>query len=151
MTEADPSVRFVIVNDPWLDRTFIWKSGLNTGKLTPNDSAFVPSASAGAGPRHFVFHERISTLFPGSTVTNFTSEILITPNRRFIYVAHRLHDTIASLAVRSDWTVRSAGDESTHGDYPRNMAPDSYGPGCSSATSAAITSRPSTSIPRTAC
>ncbi|MGH7155561.1 MAG: lactonase family protein, partial [Acetobacteraceae bacterium] len=51
MIAADPSGRFVLVNDLGLDRTFIWKIDPGTGKLTANDPPFIPAASAGAGPR----------------------------------------------------------------------------------------------------
>ncbi|MDQ2802956.1 MAG: lactonase family protein [Pseudomonadota bacterium] len=152
MIAADPSGRFVIVNDLGLDRTFIWRIDLQTGKLTPNDPAFIPAASAGAGPRHFAFHpnghifynlyeeasqlavydwnpqtaalglKQKTTTVPGYAGTNFTSEIVVAPDGRFIYVANRLRNTIAVFAVASDGRVRWLGEEWTRGDYPRNIA-----------------------------
>ncbi len=158
MIAADPSGRFVIVNDLGLDRTFVWKLDPASGKLTANNPPFIPAASAGAGPRHFVFHpngrhfynlyeeaselavydwdgqtggltlrQKLSTLPPGFAGTNFTSEILITPNGRFIYVANRLHNSIAWFAVLGDGRVRWVGEEWTRGDYPRNIALDPSG------------------------
>jgi 6-phosphogluconolactonase len=158
MIAADPSGRFVIVNDLGLDRTFVWKIDPGTGKLTANTPAFIPAASAGAGPRHFVFHpngryfynlyeeaselavydwngetaslmlkQKISTLPPAYAGTNFTSEIVITPSGRFIYIANRLHNSIAWFAVKSDGRVSRVGDEWTRGDYPRNIALDPSG------------------------
>jgi 6-phosphogluconolactonase len=158
MIAADPSGRFVMVNDLGLDRTFIWKIDLASGKLTASDPPFIPAASAGAGPRHFVFHpngrhfynlyeeaselavydwngqtgamtlkQKLSTLPPGYAGTNFTSEILIAPDGRFIYVANRLHNSIAWFAVQNDGRVRWVGEEWTRGDYPRNIAIDPSG------------------------
>jgi 6-phosphogluconolactonase len=158
MIAADPSGRFVIVNDLGLDRTFIWKIDLGTGRLTANTPPFIPAASAGAGPRHFVFHpngryfynlyeeaselavydwdgqtgaltlkQKIPTLPAGYAGTNFTSEIVITPNGRFIYVANRLHNSIAWFAVEGDGRVGWVGEEWTRGDYPRNIALDPSG------------------------
>lgn len=157
MMAADPSGKFVIVNDLGLDRTFFWRIDEQSGKLTPNDPAFIPAASAGAGPRHFAFHpngrvfynlyeeasqlvvydwdprnaavtlkQKTSTL-PGYAGTNFTSEVIVTPNGRFIYIANRLHNSIAIFAVATDGRVRWLGEEWTRGDYPRNIALDPSG------------------------
>ena len=52
---------------------------------------------------------------------------MVTPNGRFIYVANRLHNTIAIFAVAADGRVRWLGEEWTRGDYPRNIALDSSG------------------------
>lgn len=157
MIAADPSGKFVIVNDLGLDRTFFWRLDEQSGKLTPNDPAFIPAASAGAGPRHFAFHpngrvfynlyeeasqltvydwnpqnaavtlkQKTSTL-PGYAGTNFTSEIVVTSNGRFIYIGNRLHNSIAIFAVAADGQVRWLGEEWTRGDYPRNIALDPSG------------------------
>ena len=64
---------------------------------------------------------------PGYSGTNFTSEIVITPNGRFIYVANRLHNSIGIFAVAADGQVRWLGEEWTRGDYPRNIALDPSG------------------------
>jgi 6-phosphogluconolactonase len=157
MIAADPSGRFVIVNDLGLDRTFIWRID-GTGRLTANTPPFIPAASAGAGPRHFAFHpnrryfynlyeeaselavydwdgqtgaltlkQKVPTLPAGYAGTNFTSEIVITPDGRFIYVGNRLHNSIAWFAVQSDGRVHWVGEEWTRGDYPRNIALDPSG------------------------
>jgi 6-phosphogluconolactonase (cycloisomerase 2 family) len=157
MVASDPAGRFVIVNDLGLDRTFVWRLDAQSGKLTPNDPPFVPSASAGAGPRHFAFHpngrvfynlyEEASQLAvydwnaesgtlalkqktptsPGYAGTNFTSEIVVSPNGRFLYVANRLHNSIGIFAIAPDGQVRWRGEEWTRGDYPRNIALDPSG------------------------
>jgi 6-phosphogluconolactonase len=53
MAAFDPSGRFAIVNDLGLDRTIAWRFDERSGTLSQPRSV---SASAGAGPRHFVFH-----------------------------------------------------------------------------------------------
>jgi 6-phosphogluconolactonase len=53
MAAFDASGRFAIVNDLGLDRTIVWRFDERSGKLSQPRSV---SASAGAGPRHFVFH-----------------------------------------------------------------------------------------------
>ena len=157
MLASDPTGRFVIGNDLGLDRTYVWRIDAATGKLTPNDPAFFPTASPGAGPRHFSFHpngrvfynlyeeasqlavydwnpqtasvalKQLTTTLPGYSGTNFTSEIVVAPNGRFLYVANRLHNSIAIFAVAADGRVRWLGEEWTRGDYPRNIALDPTG------------------------
>jgi 6-phosphogluconolactonase len=60
-------------------------------------------------------------------VWRFTSEIVITPTGRFIYVGNRLHNSIAWFAVEGDGRVGWVGEEWTRGDYPRNIALDPSG------------------------
>ena len=157
MIAADPTGRFVIVNDLGLDRTFVFRFDAASGKLAASDPAFIPAASAGAGPRHFAFHpngqvfynlyeeasqlavydwnprtaaatlkQKVTTV-PGYAGTNFTSEILVTPDGRFVYVGNRLHNTIGIFAVAADGRVRWIGEEWTRGDYTRNIALDPTG------------------------
>ena len=68
-----------------------------------------------------------TTTLPGYSGTNYTSEIVITPNGRFIYIANRLHNSIGIFAVAADGQVRWLGEEWTRGDYPRNIALDPSG------------------------
>ena len=82
MISADPSGQWVLVDDLGLDRTFVWRFNQETGKLTAAEPAFVPSASAGAGPRHFGWH----------------------PNGRIFY---DLYEEASELAVY-DWDPRTA-------------------------------------------
>ncbi len=53
MAAFDASGRFAIVNDLGLDRSIVWRFDDGSGSLSQPRSV---SASAGAGPRHFVFH-----------------------------------------------------------------------------------------------
>ncbi|MBV9053739.1 MAG: lactonase family protein [Hyphomicrobiales bacterium] len=157
MIASDPSGNFVLANDLGLDRTFVWRLDTQSGKLTPADPPFVPAASPGAGPRHFAFHpngrifynlyeeasqlavydwdarkgtlslKQKTTTLPGYEGTNYTSEIVITPNGRTMYLANRLHNSVAIFSVGSDGRVRWLAEEWTRGDYPRNIALDPSG------------------------
>jgi 6-phosphogluconolactonase len=153
MILADPSGDYIVVNDLGLDRTIVWSLDRAAGKLKVHNTA--PS-SAGAGPRHFVFHpngrwfysvneqastvafmhydtgrlrliDEVSTLPRGFAGTNFTSEIAISPDGRYVYAANRLHDTIAIFLVGSDGRLRYVREEWTRGDYPRSFAFDPAG------------------------
>ena len=153
MILPDPPGDHVVANDLGLDRTIVWRIDRATGKLTVRHTT--PS-SAGAGPRHFVFHpngrwfyslneqastivfmhydrgrlntiDEVSTLPRGFAGTNFTSEIAISPDGRYVYAANRLHDTIAIFLVGSDGSLRYVSEEWTRGDYPRSFAFDPAG------------------------
>jgi 6-phosphogluconolactonase len=73
------------------------------------------------------FRQTISTLPPGFKGTSFTSEILISPDRRFLYAANRLHDTIAVFSIHPDGRLNYLGETATHGDYPRHLNIDPSG------------------------
>ena len=149
MIKPDPSGRFVLAADLGLNRILVWKFDAVSGKLTPGDPAFVAFAPGdgprhfvfhpngrllyslqeegstlvtfdydGATGR-LTAKQTISSLPPGFAGTNFTSEIAISPDARFVYAANRLHDTIAWFAIAADGTLRFTGEEPTRGDYPR--------------------------------
>jgi 6-phosphogluconolactonase (cycloisomerase 2 family) len=71
--------------------------------------------------------QTVSTLPRGFAGTNFTSGIVISPDARFVYVANRLHDSIAWLSIAADGTLTWAGEEWTRGDYPRSFTIDPTG------------------------
>jgi 6-phosphogluconolactonase len=64
--------------------------------------------------------QTISSLPEGFAGTNFTSEVVISPDGRFLYAANRLHDTIAICAIDGDGKLTRIGEVSTLGDYPRH-------------------------------
>lgn len=68
-----------------------------------------------------------SSLPPGFAGTNFTSEIRVSPNGRFLYAANRLHDTIAAFAIGADGALTRVGETPTGGDYPRSFTIDPTG------------------------
>ena len=59
--------------------------------------------------------------------TSFASEILISPDGKFLYAANRLHDTIASFAIGADGRLKWIGETSTMGDYPGECRIDPSG------------------------
>ncbi|MFI8417972.1 lactonase family protein [Serratia sp. NPDC078593] len=56
MIASDPSGKFVFSTDLGLDRIYQWRFDRASGGLIPNDPPWISASSAGAGPRHFVFH-----------------------------------------------------------------------------------------------
>ncbi len=158
MIQADPAGKFVLHVDLGQDRIYSWLLNRNTGKLTPNNPAFV-SVPPGDGPRHFAFHpsglwfyslqeeastllfyeytpgngsllqkQMISSLPPGFTGTNFTSEVRVSQDGKFVYAANRLHDTIGVFSVdRKTGQLTRVGEASTLGDYPRSFTIDPTG------------------------
>ena len=157
MIQSDPSGRFVLSVDLGLDRILVWKLDLETGKLTPNDPpsvsfppgdgprhfAFHPnqrwlyslqeeastlvlldydSAKGRLTPR-----QTLSTLPKGFAGTNFTSEVAVSQDARFVYAANRLHDSIAWFSIGPSGTLTLAGEEWTRGDYPRSFTIDRSG------------------------
>ncbi len=71
--------------------------------------------------------QTISSLPEGFAGTNFTSEVVISPDGRFLYATNRLHDTIAICAIGGDGRLTRIGEVSTLGDYPRHCTFDPDG------------------------
>jgi len=79
-----------------------------TGKLTPRST--------------------ISTLPDDFQGTNFTSEVMISADGKFLYGANRLYNTIATFAIdQTTGEVVLIGNEWTRGDYPRVIGIDPSG------------------------
>ncbi len=157
MIESDPSGRFVLACDLGLDQIKIWKFDAHAGKLNPNAPASVsvppgdgPRHFVFHPNRRWVYslqeeastlmlfdfdsasgklaaRQTLSTLPPGFVGTNFTSEIRISPDARFVYAANRLHDSIAWFSIASDGTLKFVGEVWTRGDYPRSFTIDPGG------------------------
>jgi len=154
MILPDPSGRFVLAADLGLDRILVWKFDAVAGKLIPNDppSVVVPPGDGprhfafhpngrllyslqeeGSTLVTFDYDgatgqlrakQTISSLPTGFAGSNFTSEIPVSPDARFVYAANRLHDTIAWFRVAADGTLQFAGEEPTRGNYPRSFTFD---------------------------
>jgi 6-phosphogluconolactonase len=71
--------------------------------------------------------QTITTLPPGFAGTTFTSEIVLSPDGRFLYAANRLHDTIAIFSLNSQGRLQYVGETPTMGDYPRHIQIDPSG------------------------
>ena len=151
MIKADPSGRFIVSIDLGLDRIFIWKFDDHAGVLTPNDPAeislpagdgprhfsFHPNGrwfyclqEEGSNIALFDYNaskgeltpkETVSSLPPGFAGSSFASEIMATPDGKFVYVGNRLHDGIACFSVGENGALTFVGEEWTRGDYPRSF------------------------------
>jgi 6-phosphogluconolactonase len=154
MIQTDPAGKFVFQTDLGQDRIYSWILNRGTGQLTPNSPAFVSvppgdgprhfvfhpngkwfySIQEEASTIQFFLYDPsagtltekqlISALPQGFTGTNFTSEIRVSQDGKWIYGANRLHDTIAVFAVNRDGSLEPAGETSTEGDYPRSFTID---------------------------
>ena len=149
MIQTDPAGNFVLVNDLGLDLTQVWRFDRLNGKLLdpknvpsspgagPRHFAFHPngrffySLNEEASTIAFMTYaastgtltpvQELSTLPPAFVGTNFTSEILVSSNGKFVYAANRLHDTIAVFAVGGNGELTLLDETWTRGDYPRNF------------------------------
>ena len=157
MIQADPSGRFVLHVDLGLDKIFVWRFDDQRGLLTPNDptSVSLPPGD-GPRHFHFHSNGRwlysiqeegstvvlfdydsvsgrmterqtISTLPPGFAGSNFCSEILVSPDGRYVYAGNRLHDSIGIFSIASGGRLTFVGEEWTRGNYPRSFALDPTG------------------------
>ncbi|MGV2291706.1 lactonase family protein [Trinickia sp. YCB016] len=152
-----PDGRFAISTDLGVDRTYVWKFDEATGALSANDPPFVAaSAGAGprhvafhpngrylyevteeastlvcygydAASGTLTQLQSVSTLPPGYQGTSFASEIMLSHDGRFVYVANRLHDTIVQFGIGANGHVQRIGETPTGGDYPRVIRFDPSG------------------------
>jgi 6-phosphogluconolactonase len=152
MAQTDPAGNFLFVADLGTDRVFIYKLNQQTGKLTPNDQPwFQASFGAGprhfdlhpngrffytimeeastfvltdfdATKGTLTYRQSISSLPQGFTGTNYTSEIHVSKDGRFLYGANRLCDTIAIVELNLEGWMLSSRHEWTRGSYPRHFA-----------------------------
>ncbi|HJY07384.1 MAG TPA: lactonase family protein, partial [Bryobacteraceae bacterium] len=153
----DPSGRFVISTDLGTDRILVWKFDSERGTLTPNDPALVsvppgdgPRHIVFHPNRRWLYSlqeegstliafdydgasgkltrkQTISSLPKGFAGTNFTSEVRISSDGRFLYAGNRLHDTIAFFSIDAAGKLTFVGEEWTRGDYPRSFTLDPTG------------------------
>lgn len=93
-------------------------------ELSSSVSAFSYDAESG----HFQCKETCSTLPAAWDGLKAVSEIRITPDGRFLYVANRGHDSIALFSIdQEDGTLTPVGHEPTRGKFPRNFNIDPSG------------------------
>jgi len=71
--------------------------------------------------------QTVSALPSGFTGTSFASEILLSPDGKFLYAANRLHDTIAVFSIEAEGKLKWVGETSTMGDYPGQSRIDPSG------------------------
>ncbi len=157
MIQADPSGQFVLHVDLGLDCIYVWKFDGQAGTLTPAETPFVSLPPGdGPRHFHFhpngrwfysiqeegstlvlfdyaaasgrlTARQTISTLPAGYAGSNFCSEVLVSPDGRFVYAGNRLHDSIGVFAVGPDGELSHVADEWTRGNYPRSFTFDPSG------------------------
>jgi 6-phosphogluconolactonase (cycloisomerase 2 family) len=157
MIQADPAGRFVLHSDLGLDRIYVWEFDAEAGRLAANDPPFAALPPGDGprhfafhpdGRRLYSIQEEgstlarfdydpatgrleprqtISTLPEGFAGSNFCSGVLVSKDGRFVYAGNRLHDSIATVAVGEDGSLRFVDEEWTRGDYPRSFAFDPTG------------------------
>lgn len=154
MILPDPTGQYVLGADAGRDQIFVWKLDANTGKL---QQVSVTKSVPGAAPRHFAFSPdgktlyqqqeqdsrltvydfangkltqkgpSISTLPAGFEGSNTTSELLIDKAGKHLYGANRNHDSIATMAVQGDGSVKLIANTHTEGTIPRSLTLDPTG------------------------
>jgi 6-phosphogluconolactonase (cycloisomerase 2 family) len=157
MVQSDPSGKFVLAADLGMDQILIWKFDAEKGTLSPNTPASVSVPPGDGprhftfhrnGRWMYSLQEEASTLVTfdydatrgsltakqtisslpkGFRGTNFTSELMISADGRFLYAANRLHDSIAWFSIGPSGTLTFAGEEWCRGDYPRSFNIDPSG------------------------
>jgi 6-phosphogluconolactonase (cycloisomerase 2 family) len=156
MIQSDPAGRFVLASDLALDRIFIWKFDGEHGTLAANDPAAVLPPGDGprhftfhpngrwlyalteegstlvtfdydAARGRLTSKQTISSLPKGFSGTNYTSEVMVSADAKFVYAANRLHDSIAWFSIGATGTLTFAGETWTRGDYPRSFNIDPAG------------------------
>lgn len=71
--------------------------------------------------------ETVSSLPPTYRGTSFASGLVLSHDGRQLYVANRLHNSIAHFTVRADGSLRRHAETWTRGDYPRTLTLDKQG------------------------
>jgi 6-phosphogluconolactonase len=157
MVQSDPRGAFVIANDAGLDQTLVWRFDAANGQLSPAASPIIEAPPGSAprhfafhpdGRTFYNIHEHdgqlvvysydpeqgtlterqsLSALPPHFAGSNLSSELLVSRDGRFVYVANRLHDAIMIFRIAADGRLTTVGDEWVRADYPRGMTIDPAG------------------------
>jgi 6-phosphogluconolactonase len=157
MVAPDPSGQFVIANDAGLDLTLVWRFDAAAGRLLPANVPVIPAPPGSAPrhfvfhPNGRVFYnlyehdgkvavydydaargalklkQVVSSLPPKFEGSNLSSEIVTTADGRFLYVANRLHNAVATFSVADDGQLHGTSETWVHADSPRSLCIDSGG------------------------
>ncbi|HWX80182.1 MAG TPA: lactonase family protein [Steroidobacteraceae bacterium] len=157
MVAADPSGQFVIANDAGLDLTWVWRFDAESGRLLPAAVPVITAPAGSAPrhfvfhPNGRIFYnlyehdamvavydydasrgglkikQVVSSLPPKFAGSNLSSELVMTADGRFLYVANRLHNAVAIFSVAADGQLRSIADTWVHADSPRSLCIDPSG------------------------
>jgi 6-phosphogluconolactonase len=157
MVASDPSGQFVIANDAGLDLTLIWRLDAGAGKLLPAEVPVVQAPPGSAPrhfvfhPNGRVFYnlyehdakvavydydasrgsmklkQVMPSLPPKFAGSNLASEIIMTADGRYLYVANRLHNAVSIFGVATDGQLRAISEAWVHADSPRSLSIDPGG------------------------
>jgi len=157
MIQSDPAGKFVLATDLGLDRIFIWKFDAGKGSLIenhpasvslppgdgPRHFAFHPNGrwmyslqeesstlvkfDYDAASGSLISKQTISSLPAGFEGTDYTSEVMVSADGKFVYAANRLHDSISQFSVGPSGELTYVAEEWTRGDYPRSFNIDPTG------------------------
>ncbi|QNI34782.1 lactonase family protein [Alloacidobacterium dinghuense] len=123
-SEAEPFVSFPSGNGP---RHFVFHPNGRWIYVLGEESSTIAFFHYDSARGTLTLQQTISSLPERFAGTNFTSEVVISPDGRFLYAANRLHDTIAICAIDSSGRLTLIGEVSTMGDYPRHCTFDPRG------------------------
>lgn len=155
---VDPTGQYAVAADLGLDQLLIYRLNAETAELTPAGEPFSSvNGGAGPrhlafhpdGKHAYVINEMHSTITalqwdpetPGFTALqtvgtlpdgfdgrNFTAEVVVHPNGRFLYGSNRGHDSLATYAIDPDSGLLTLhGFQPTMGKEPRNFNIDPTG------------------------
>jgi 6-phosphogluconolactonase (cycloisomerase 2 family) len=156
MAQTDPSGKYLLVTDLGLDQLMVLR--LNNGKTVPTEQAYVRTLPGGGarhfafhsnGRWLYLINEEdstmmfilfdpatgrltprsiVSTLPAGYEGTNYTSEVVVSADGKFVYGANRLYNSIATFSIdQATGDITLIGNEWTRGDYPRVIGIDPSG------------------------
>ena len=123
-SEAAPFVSFPSGDGP---RHFVFHPNGRWIYVLGEESSTISFLHYDAAHGTMTLQQTISSLPEGFAGTNFPSEVVTSPDGRFLYAANRLHDTIAICAIDSIGRLKRVGEVSTMGDYPRHCTFDESG------------------------
>jgi 6-phosphogluconolactonase len=145
-----PNNKDLYVADLGIDKIMHYQLNKTTGKLEIGTPPFT-EIDAGAGPRHLTFHpngkfvyviqeladqitgfsikngsfskiETIKTIPPDFKGVNYTADIHISPDGRFLYGSNRGHNSLAIYSInQTNGKLKLIDNQSVMGDWPRNF------------------------------
>jgi 6-phosphogluconolactonase len=155
--KMDPAGKIALAPDLGLDEVKLYKLDADKGTLKPNVESRIKTPPGG-GPRHFDFHPNgkwlyvnnemgmsvsafdyasdgtyeklgtVSTLTREPTDADTTSQIQVHPSGKFLYVANRGPNDIASFTIdQSSGKLTAIGHTPTEGKIPRHFTIDPTG------------------------
>lgn len=155
MIQSDSTGRFILHVDLGLDKIFVSRFDTTSGRLSAHSEVCLPPGD-GPRHFHFhpsgrwlysiqeegstvvmfdydaekgrlVSRQTISTLPIGFAGSNFCSEILVSPDGKFVYAGNRLYDCIAIFSIGPTGELTLLGHHWTRGNYPRSFGFDPSG------------------------